>query len=121
MMHERRNINVNQHSAPGTPPPVSQLRPAEPAGGGRPIGYVVLMKLPDGDSWEPAALTRHHDEAAKQLLVRTCFSMFPTEQAAEAALRELRGERSVRGVEARICAVFPANIAAPHTTWRPAS
>jgi hypothetical protein len=80
----------------------------------RPIGYVVLMKLPDGDQWEPAALTKYADDAAKQLLVRTCFSMFPTEESAEQALRELHGEKWVNGTEARICAVFPANIAAPH-------
>jgi hypothetical protein len=80
----------------------------------RPIGYVVLMKLPGGDPWEPAALTKHADDAAKQLLVRSCFSMFPTQEAAEEAVRELEGQRWVPGVEARICAVFTANIAAPH-------
>ncbi len=81
----------------------------------RPIGYVVLMKLPGGEPWEPAALTKHEEDAAKQLLVRSCFSMFPTEESAEGAVRELEGEPWVWGVEIRICAVFPANIAAPHT------
>jgi hypothetical protein len=80
----------------------------------RPIGYVVLMKLDGGDPWEPTALTKYADDAGKQLLVRTCFSMFPTEEAAENAVRALEGQPWVPGVEVRICAVFPANIAAPH-------
>jgi hypothetical protein len=81
----------------------------------RPIGYVVLMKLPGGDPWEPAALTKHAEDAKKQLLVRTCFSMFPTEDAAEDAVRDLQKQPWVPGVHVRICAVFPANIAAPHS------
>ena len=80
----------------------------------RPIGYVVLMKMTDGVPWEPTALTKYADCADKQLLVRSCFSMFPTEEAAENAVRALHGQDWVPGVEVRICAVFPANIAAPH-------
>lgn len=82
----------------------------------RPIGYVVLMRLPHGDAWEPCALTRDDDSGANDLLVRSCFSMFPSEEDATQALRALQGRPGIAGTQARVCAVFPANIAAPHTT-----
>ena len=80
-----------------------------------PIGYVVLMNLFGGDPWEPAALTKFSDGDTKKLLVRTCFTMFPTENEAEQSVRDLQdGKNVVVGMQARICAVFPSNIAAPH-------
>ena len=82
----------------------------------KPIGYTVLFNLPDRGSWEPSALTDIDEpEPSRLLLERTCFSMFPTAGDAESAIRETMTQcPGAKGAMFRVCAVFPANVAAPH-------
>lgn len=82
----------------------------------KPIGYVVLFRAHKSMEWEPMALSacaQSDPPQGPQLLIRSCLTMFPTEDEAMRQLKRMEGHPAMHKAECRIVAVFSDTGPAP--------